>query len=129
MNKSLLELNIDIERAVRFLCEYLPESERGSRKPILAHNLRVGQDVYQRALENNYSNEGVIGAFLHDILEWSRANDTMLKKNFGKEVYRLVLANTKDRSIQDGGGAHHGTDTALCSRGKRSVYYKSCRYT
>jgi len=103
MERNLLKLNITIEKAVRFLCKHFSESRDDSKKPRLSHSLRVGFDVYQRAiLNNNYSNEIVVGAFLHDVIEWSSAHRDRIEKEFGDKVLRLVLANTKDRSIEDG---------------------------
>lgn len=103
MKEDLLRLNITIEKSVRFLCKHFPESRSDSKKPRLSHSLCVGYNVYQRALSRDtYSNEMVIGAFLHDVIEWSPVHRDSIEMEFGSEVLRLVFANTKDRSIEDG---------------------------
>ena len=98
---SLLMLDIEIDRAIRFLVRYLPPSDASSRKPILPHNVRVGNFLRERALERGYSQEMVLAGFLHDVLEWSNANEDTLRKAFGEEIVRLVWASTKDDSIED----------------------------
>ncbi|EKE11181.1 MAG: hypothetical protein ACD_15C00133G0032 [uncultured bacterium] len=34
-------LNIDFEKAVRFLAEHMPVSDENSRKPVMFHDIRV----------------------------------------------------------------------------------------
>jgi guanosine-3',5'-bis(diphosphate) 3'-pyrophosphohydrolase len=94
MEKSL---DIEFEKAVRMLCENLPLSEIGSRKPILFHDIRVGVYLY----ENNYSRDIILGGLLHDAIEWSKITEKILRDEFGEEVAKIVLANTKDRSIEN----------------------------
>lgn len=94
MSKSL---NIQFEKAVRFLTKYMPLSDKNSRKPILFHDIRVGVYLY----ENGYAPDVVLAGVLHDAIEWSEANEQMLREKFGDNVVKLVLANTKDDSIAD----------------------------
>jgi (p)ppGpp synthase/HD superfamily hydrolase len=82
---------------VWLLVEYFPASEEDSRKPVLFHDLRVGTYLYNRG----YSREVVLAGVLHDAIEWSDITEEMLQENFGDEVVRLILASTKDDSIQD----------------------------
>lgn len=98
---SILQLDVQIDRAIRFLAEHLPPPDQTSRKPILPHNVRVGMYLRSVARERGYSDEVVLAGFLHDIIEWSRANEEILRKAFGDEVTRLVKASTKDDSIED----------------------------
>lgn len=79
------------------MSQYLPVSEEGSRKPILFHDIRVGLYLY----EQGYSKEIVLAGLLHDMLEWSGANEEMLRQEFGDRITKLVRANTKDDSIVD----------------------------
>jgi len=88
---------LEFERATRFLVEYLPESQKDSRKPILFHNLRVWQYLYARWYDQNI----VIGWVLHDVLEWSKAHEALLAKEFWDTILNLVKASTKDDSIED----------------------------
>ncbi len=97
MKEELLDLNIEFEKAVRLLVEYFPVSEKGSRKPILFHDIRVGTYL----CEKGYSREVVLAGVLHDAIEWSEVDEDLLRKEFGEEVVRLILASTKDDSIQD----------------------------
>jgi (p)ppGpp synthase/HD superfamily hydrolase len=94
MTKSL---NLKFEKAVRLLVEYMPPSDENSRKPILFHDIRVGVYLY----ENGYSEDIVLAGVLHDTIEWSKMNEEMLRKEFGDEITKLVLASTKDDSITD----------------------------
>lgn len=90
-------LDIEIEKAIRILVKRLPSSEKNSRKPILFHAIRVGTYLY----DNDYKKNVVLAGFLHDIIEWSNAKPSLLENEFNKEIFRLVLANTKDDSIKN----------------------------
>ena len=94
MSKSL---SIKFEKAVRLLVEHFPVSDETSRKPVLFHDIRVGVYLY----ENGYSEDVVLAGILHDAIEWSSATEKMLRKEFGDNVVKLVLASTKDDSIKD----------------------------
>ena len=94
---DLKSLNISFEKAVRLLVKYVPLSDENSRKPILFHNIRVGVYLY----ENNYKSEIVLAGVLHDAIEWSGASEQILKSEFGNNVFKLVLANTKNSLIKD----------------------------
>lgn len=98
---SVLALDVEIDRAIRFLTECLPMSDASSRKPILPHNVRVGNFLRERALTRGYSQETVLAGFLHDVLEWSSANEDALREAFGEEIVRLVRASTKNDSIEN----------------------------
>ncbi len=93
MNKlSIMKL----EKAVRLISEYLPVSDKDSRKSILFHDIRVG--VYLH--ENRYSEDIVLAGLLHDAIEWSDITVEILKEEFGGDVAKLVLASTKNKSIE-----------------------------
>ena len=94
MTKSL---NVKFENGVRFLVQHFPPSDESSRKPILFHDIRVGVYLYN----NGYSEDVVLAGLLHDALEWSSATDDVVRDEFGENVLRLVLANTKDDTIED----------------------------
>jgi (p)ppGpp synthase/HD superfamily hydrolase len=96
-NQMNTELGIEFEKAVRFLVANLPETEAGSKKPVLFHNIRVGVYLYER----KYSRDVVVAGLLHDTLEWSEASEEVLRELFGETVLRLIRANTKDDSILD----------------------------
>ncbi|MFA6918543.1 MAG: HD domain-containing protein [Patescibacteria group bacterium] len=94
MTKSI---DLEFEKAIRFLVKYMPVSDKNSRKPILAHGIRVGVYLY----ENNYSQDIIIAGLLHDTIEWSKASKGIIKKEFGNNITKLILANTKKDSIID----------------------------
>ncbi len=95
--KSLKQLNIKFEKAIRLLSKHLPVSNKQSRKPILFHNIRVGVYLY----ENKYKEDIVISGLLHDSIEWSDITEKIIENEFGHRILEIVLANTKDDTIQD----------------------------
>ncbi len=94
MSKSL---NIKFEKAVRILSKYMPLSDENSRKAIMFHDIRVGVYLY----ENSYPEDIVLTGVLHDVIEWSSVDKQLLIDEFGDNVFRLILASTKDNSIID----------------------------
>lgn len=90
-------LNIKFENGVRFLVKHFPPSDEASRKPVLFHDIRVGVYLYN----NDYSEDVVLAGLLHDTIEWSDATEDMVRNEFGENVIKLVLANTKDDTIKD----------------------------
>lgn len=94
MSKSL---NIKFEKAVRILSEYMPPSDENSGKPVMFHDIRVGVYLY----ENGYSEDVVLAGVLHDAIEWSGADEQLLRDEFGDNVVHLIFANTKYDTIAD----------------------------
>jgi (p)ppGpp synthase/HD superfamily hydrolase len=90
-------LNIQFEKAVRFLTMHMRPSDENSRKPILFHDIRVGVYLY----ENGYAQDIVLAGLLHDVIEWSKVSEQTLREEFGDTILKLVLASTKDDSITD----------------------------
>lgn len=90
-------LDIEFEKAVRMLVAHFPPSEEGIRKPVLFHDIRVGTYLYQK----NYPRDIILAGVLHDAIEWSDITEEMIRENFGENILQIVLANSKDRSIQD----------------------------
>lgn len=90
-------LDIEFEKAVRMLVESMPPSEDGSRKPVLFHDIRVGTYLYRKG----YPREIVLAGVLHDAIEWSGITEDMIRDGFGENILRMVLANSKNRSIGD----------------------------
>lgn len=80
-----------------------------ANKPLVPHLLRVGKYLYQ----NGYSEDVIIAGLLHDLIEWTDNPKNSIKDKYGKHVYDIVLANTKDRSIED-------------TAGRRSDYVDRC---
>ncbi len=94
---DIKQLNIEFEKAVRMLTESMTISDENTRKPKLAHDIRVGVYLY----EHGYSRDIVLAGFLHDTLEFTTISEETIRAEFGDEVLRLVKASTKDDSITD----------------------------
>lgn len=60
-------------------------------------SLSTGVSLYNRGYKENI----VIAGLLHDVLEWSKATEKIVKKEFGSIVTKLVRANTKNDAITD----------------------------
>lgn len=105
MTKSL---NVKFENGIRFLVRHFPISDENSRKPVLFHDIRVGVYLYN----HGYSEDVVLAGLLHDAIEWSGATKETVRDEFGENVLRLVLANTKDDTIED----KHGKTAELIRR-------------
>ena len=88
---------VKFERAIRLLVANMPPADENCRKPILPHDVRVGVYLY----EKGYRQDVVLAGILHDAIEWSEIDEQTLRKEFGDNVARLVLANTKNDSIAD----------------------------
>jgi len=90
-------LNTEFEKAVRLIAAHFTPSDENTKKPILFHDIRVGVYLY----ENGYSQDIVLAGILHDSIEWSDVNEQILQNEFGDNILKLVLANTKNDSIID----------------------------
>lgn len=90
-------LNIQFEKAIRLLVQYLPTSTVDTRKPIIPHVIRVGVYLY----EHGYESDIVLAGILHDALEFSQITERMIQENFGNTIAQLVLACTKNDTIQN----------------------------
>lgn len=92
-----IELAVEFERAVRFLADRISVADESSRKPVLFHNIRVGTYLY----EKGYPRDTVIAGVLHDAIEFAGVTKEELVNKFGEAITQLVLASTKDDSIED----------------------------
>jgi len=90
------EFENKFEKAIRLLVKHVPvEPER--KKQIIPHCLRVGFYLYER----DYSEDVVLGGLLHDIIEWTESSESLVRDEFGENVYGIVMANTQNREIGD----------------------------
>lgn len=89
-------VELKFEKAVQLLCQFMPVGEE-RKKPLLMHALRVGMYLYER----DYSEDVVLAALLHDVLEWTESPEEAIRNEYSDNVYAIVKANTKDRSITD----------------------------
>lgn len=82
-----------IELAIKLLNKYF--QDKILSKPTLFHSVKVWFYLY----DNHYSEEIVIGWFLHDILEDTEVTEGEIVSIFWTEVLNLVKANTKNRDL------------------------------
>ena len=96
----MIEINNEFEwkinNAISFLAVSLNNSGHNS-KPVLFHSIRIGLGLYERG----YSQNIVVVALLHDVLEDSDITESELEKEFGNEITMMIKANSFDRSIKD----------------------------
>lgn len=95
---DIKKLNIEFEKAVRLMVQHMPVSTETTRKPKLAHGIRVGTYLY----ENGYSRDMVLAGLLHDMFEMTEVSEELIDTEFGDEVLRLMKSSTKDDTITDG---------------------------
>lgn len=81
---------------IDLLRELIPE-DAGKNKPLLPHVLRVGIFLH----DSGYSDEIVNAGLLHDMIEWTDTSEILIQERYGKHVYDIVMANTKNREITD----------------------------
>ncbi len=89
------EQYFEIQKAILYLYNHISVVD-SFNKPELAHSLHTGF----RLMDHGYPVELVIAGFLHDIME-EGFGLSEFKNLFGNKVYELVLANTKDKNIND----------------------------
>lgn len=82
-----------VDAALQFLASHLAVTGRPRNKPVMMHCMRVG--YYLRDLQ--CSHDVVIAGILHDVLEATRVGPRVVETMFGKNVRRLVEANTVER--------------------------------
>jgi (p)ppGpp synthase/HD superfamily hydrolase len=83
-----------IEKAIIYLVQSFVGTGRNP-KPVILHSIRMGVYLYK----NNYHQNVVVAAILHDLLEDTDTKVEDIEKEFGKEVGNLVSANTFNVSI------------------------------
>lgn len=84
-----------VEKAIRILSYYF-DDKFISKKPTLFHSIRVWTNLYQKW----YNADIVLAWYLHDILEDSDIKSDFLIDNFSKNIYEIILANTKNKNIK-----------------------------
>jgi len=85
-----------LEQAITFLVEMFQQSGNNP-KPVILHSIRVALHLY----DQDYPDEIVIAAVLHDLVEDSDCTIAAIEQNFGQEVAELVAANTFDATMAD----------------------------
>lgn len=87
-------MNEKIEKAIKILGKHLWD-EKELWKPVLLHSIRVWLDL----INNWYWEDIIIAGFLHDIIEDSNVWEKAIKEEFGENVLKLILSNSKNYSL------------------------------
>lgn len=85
----------EFENTIRLITDLFPSAET-LIKPTLFHSIRVGIYLYER----EYSRDICLAALLHDTLEDTSFTLHDIEKKFGDRIAELVMANTKDMSVE-----------------------------
>jgi len=96
MNKEKMELGKRMDKAVHYAAKKLLETGHNS-KPVLSHSFRVADLLYQL----DYSENIVIAAALHDLIEDTDVTYDQIKEDFGTEIADIVAAVSFDPKIED----------------------------
>lgn len=86
----------EIKKAIDFL-KYNFKKSGNNPKPVVEHSIRVASYLE----ENGYSEKIVVSALLHDLIEDTEITKEELEKDFGKDVAKIVEANSFDKEILD----------------------------
>ena len=108
------------EEAIAFVSEHL-HAAGYLGKPVLLHSIRVGLSLAQRGSKPDV----VLAGFLHDTVEDTDVTTKDLETRFGKEVARLVSANSKDASITDRESRHEELIRRCVSEGEDAATVKA----
>ncbi len=79
----------EIERALFFLSNALQDSGRNT-KPVLLHSIQVAEMLWER----DFSQNAVIAAVLHDVVEDTAITIEDVEQHFGEQVAQYVNALT-----------------------------------
>ena len=90
--KHIVEYDYDrheIERALFFLSNALEDSGHNT-KPVLLHSIKVAETLWERG----FSQDAVIAAVLHDVVEDTAVTIEGVRQQFGQQVAQYVDALT-----------------------------------
>lgn len=96
MNEEKMKLGKKMDKAVHYAAKNILESGHNS-KPVLSHSFRVADLLYKL----DYSEDIVIAAVLHDLIEDTNVTYEKIKNDFGKKVADIVQAVSFDPNISD----------------------------
>lgn len=110
----------EIEKAIKFLVHAFDKSEC-TGKPVILHSIRVGLYLNRQGYDKNI----VIAGILHDLLEDSNTTVEEIKKKFGDNVAKLVMANSFDKDIKDKRKRYFQTYERCIKAGKDALVIKT----
>lgn len=88
--------DLKVEKAIKFLVKAIATSGNNS-KPVILHSIRVAFFLEREG----YSNNTVVAALLHDLVEDSAVTLEEIGDSFGQEIQNLVSTLTFDPNISD----------------------------
>ena len=83
-----------MEKAIIFLVHAF-NSTGHNPKPVILHSIRTGLYLYHQ----NYTQNFVMAAILHDLIEDNDVKIEEIERDFGQEVAQLVAANSFNTAI------------------------------
>jgi len=75
-----------VEKAIVYLVQSFTTSGHNP-KPVVLHSIRTGLYLYHQ----NYSQNVIVAAILHDLIEDTNVKSQDIEKEFGSEVAQLVI--------------------------------------
>ncbi len=117
------EHNKQIEEAIKFLVFAIHKSGKNP-KPVILHSIMVGLNLYNLA----YNIDIIIAAILHDVIEDTNVKIEEVETKFGKEIAKLVEANSFDESIEDKTKRYKENFERCCKTGKDALIVKAADF-
>lgn len=96
MAQEKMELGKKMDVALHYTAYNLRKTGHNT-KPVLFHSFKVAYKLYQYG----YSEDVVIAAILHDLLEDTSVTKEDIKNNFGESIANIVSAVSFDSDIKD----------------------------
>ena len=96
MNYQKMELGKKMDDAFQYVAYKLRETGHNT-KPVLFHSFKVAYQLYKY----NYSEEVVISAILHDLIEDTNVKKEDIANKFGDVIANIVSAVSFDPNIKD----------------------------
>lgn len=86
----------EFEKAIIFVVDKFKNIKEAD-KPTLFHSIHTGLMLYDAGYDRNI----VLGGLMHDLIEDTQTSEDEINELFGVDVANIVVANTKDTTIQD----------------------------
>lgn len=109
----------EIQKAILFLNQSFSNVKDGS-KPELLHSLHTGF----RLIDYGYPLKIIIAGFLHDVIEEGKGHED-IKNLFGEEIYKIVFANSKNKSLPDWRSQYDELITKTVAYGEEALIVKA----
>jgi len=113
-------LEARFEEAIHFLCMCMKDL-KNSPKPTIFHSIRVGTYLYN----NNYNDDVVLAGLLHDVIEDTVITKEIIEEKFNATIAKMVMANSRDSSIDNKKHAQAELITRCILSGKNATIIKA----